>query len=819
MANVTYTVVAGDTLISIAKKYNTTVTAIANLNHIQNVNLIYVGQFLIISGTADAEITNTTNKAIIRHFGLQSNTDRTVFATWIWDKANTENYEVKWYYNTGDGVDFIGSESTVDDRQSIYNAPENAEYVRFVVKPMSKTYKNKNQDVSYWTANWSTEVKYYFVNNPPQTPPVPSVSIDKFLLEAELDNLGDLNADVIHFQVVKDHYTIFTTSNTTIREGFNYARFTCYVDAGGEYKVRCRTSRGDLYSDWSNFSSSVSTIPSAPSSITVCRASSETSVYLEWGEVSSAKTYELEYTTKKEYFDGSDQTTTVTGIEFTHYEKTGLESGQEYFFRVRAANDQGSSSWSDISSVIIGKAPAAPTTWSSTTTAIVGEPLNLYWIHNSEDESTQRYAQVELYINGAKSVVTINSVDEEDDKKTMHYAIDTSAYSEGVKIQWRVRTAGVTTYYGDWSIQRTVDIYAPPTLVLSVTDLNVDPLESLDMFPFYISGSAGPATQNPIGYHVTVTANEFYETVDNLGNVSVVNPGSEVYSKYFDITSPLVVQMSAGNIDLENNISYTVTCTVSMDSGLTAENSYTFKVAWTDISYEPNAEISIDSETITASIRPYCEDEHARVIEGVTLSVYRREFDGSFTELATGVPNDGCTFITDPHPALDFARYRVVAITDATGAVSYYDIPGYPVGEKAVIIQWNETWSWFDTKNEDDTNQPSWSGSMLKLPYNIDISDDHKTDVSLVEYIGRRHPVSYYGTQVGETSSWNVEIDKSDKETLYALRRLAIWMGDVYVREPSGSGYWASISVSFSQKHCEVTIPVTLRITRVAGGV
>ena len=42
-------------------------------------------------------------------------------------------------------------------------------------------------------------------------------------------------------------------------------------------------------------------------------------------------------------------------------------------------------------------------------------------------------------------------------------------------------------------------------------------------------------------------------------------------------------------------------------------------------------------------------------------------------------------------------------------------------------------------------------------------------------------------------------------------------MGDVYVRQPSGSGYWASIKVSFSQTHCEVTIPVTLDITRVEG--
>ena len=62
-------------------------------------------------------------------------------------------------------------------------------------------------------------------------------------------------------------------------------------------------------------------------------------------------------------------------------------------------------------------------------------------------------------------------------------------------------------------------------------------------------------------------------------------------------------------------------------------------------------------------------------------------------------------------------------------------------------------------------------------------------------------------------------IERNDTETIYALRRLAIWPGDVYVREPSGSGYWAKISVSFDQTHCELTIPVKLDITRVEGGV
>ena len=151
--------------------------------------------------------------------------------------------------------------------------------------------------------------------------------------------------------------------------------------------------------------------------------------------------------------------------------------------------------------------------------------------------------------------------------------------------------------------------------------------------------------------------------------------------------------------------------------------------------------------------------------------------------------------------------------------MSYYDVPGYPVGCKSVIIQWDEDWSNFDVVNEDEMEEPTWSGSLLKLSYNIDVSDNYNPDVSLVKYIGREHPVSYYGTQLGVESTWSVSIDKDDKETLYAIRRLAIWTGDVYVREPSGSGYWANVKVSFSQKHCELTIPITLSVTRVSGGV
>ena len=890
MATTYHIVKKGDLPTSICNKYGITLKQLVSLNNLKKNRygnyLIYVGQKLIISGKSSTTTSSPSttkkksNQAKIVHFGLQSDTDRTVFATWEWTKSNTDKYKVIWYYDTGNGVWFIGSESEVTSKQSIYNAPENADRVKFKVKPISKKHKVNKKEVSYWTAEYSAYKYYDFDDNPPKMPPVPTVVIEKYKLTASLENIDDLNAKEIEFQVVQDNKKTYKSGIVTIKKWA--ASYSCTIEAGHSYTVRARSKRDKKYSGYSDYSSSVETIPNAPASIIYIKALSETSVQLKWEKVSNATGCEIEYTTKKMYFDSSGEVKSLSVNSKEYAEVTGLESGEEYFFRVRAVNEKGKSGWSEVVSIKIGKAPSAPTTWSSTTTAIVGENVILYWVHNSEDGSSQTKAELEINVNGTTQTYEItNPVSEDDKDKTSQYALNTTQYAEGAVIQWRVRTAGITGVYGDWSAQRTIDIYAPATLELNVTKNDGSALDVLESFPFYIKGTAGPTTQTPIGYHVSIIANESYETVDYIGNVKMVNAGDEVYSQYYDISEDLVLEISAHSVDLENGVTYTVNCTVSMNSGLTAEDSMTFEVAWTDEQVTPNAEISVDMETLSAHIRPYCEEypiinykvsynlasnsytrtsevitesiegysvdnaytdhddivymgqlssgenvyfcvvesEIGNLVEGVTLSVYRREFDGSFIEIGNNIINTNNTFVTDPHPSLDYARYRIVAITDSTGAVSYADIPGYFVGEKAVVIQWDEAWSNFDTTNEDEMEAPAWSGSMLKLPYNIDVSDSNSSDVTLVEYIGRRHPVSYYGTQVGSTSTWNVDIDKKDKETLYALRRLAVWMGDVYVREPSGSGYWANISVSFSQTHRELVAPVSLSITRVDGGV
>lgn len=886
------TVERGDTLTQIAVDYAggyDKYKQLAAINNISNPDLIYIGQVIrLTKESSSTYVKGYTygNSVAIYQFGALSTDDSKLFITWRWKKYDTDYFRVFWTYTTDGDIWLVGSDAkvTYDDdllyatQISTYDIPAGARQVQVKIKPVAKS-DDSDESVS-WFASWSI-TKSWTVSTPLDSPDTPDVTIEKFKLTATLDNIEIAGATHIEFQVIKDNATsAYSTKRISIVTGRASHAFN--IDAGGQYKVHCRaySSHDGVYSAWSPYSDNKGTIPSSPETITEIKALSSTSVYLSWPAVTSSTGYTVEYTTKKIYFDSSNEVKEMSvGEGVTQAAITGLSSGDEYFFRVKATNAEGSSGWSEIRSVVIGKAPAAPTTWSSTTTAVVGEPVTLYWVHNAEDGSTQTFAELQLYIGDSLEEYTLkytpNENEEENENKTNQWVLDTLDYADGTSVKWRVRTAGITKAYGDWSVQRTVDIYAPATLQLDMTDNEGNTLSTLTSYPFYIKGLAGPKTQAPIGYHVSIKSNEIYETIDNIGNTKSVNKGDELYSRYFDISEPLTLEMDPSAIDLENSRSYTLVCTVSMNSGLSVTESHDFTVAWTEEQYIPNAEITVDKDTMTATIRPYCEDvklvyyqvtldtgvytkttteldsvwgepianaststgervysgatadgeevyycmvEERTEVEGVLLSVYRREFDGSFTELATGLDSTKATAITDPHPALDYARYRIVATTSSTGTVGYYDPPGHPMDCKAVVIQWDEAWSSFETSQDEVPEQPSWSGSMLMIPYNIDVSESNSSDVSLIEYIGRSHPVTYYGTQLGVTATWNMEIPKYDKETLYGLRRLSRWLGDVYVREPSGSGYWASVNVSFSQKHCEVTIPVTLTVSQVEGG-
>lgn len=730
--------------------------------------------------------------------------------------ANTlDHYNVHWYYATGNGVYFDGGSSDVTLKNATYSIPSNATKVKCTVKPVSKTYTSNNKEVSYWTGT-AVSVEYLTNTLPPSKLSAPAVQLDKFTLKASLDNIEDALCDQVEFEVYKGDkkFTSGTQSVVTAR-----VSYSCSIDAGYKYRVRCRAvnlyDNTKVYGEWSPYSNELETIPTTVTNVK-CEVQSDKSVRVSWTGTETAESYIIEYTTNKLYFDSSSEVSSIT-VTNTYAYISGLEQGEEWYFRVKASNGQGDSGWSEIVYKIIGTKPEPPTTWSLTSSAIIGDKIVLYWVHNSEDGSKQTEANIELIINEEANIITVNTESEDKDEldKVYSYEVNLEDYADGAEILWRVRTRGITFEYSDWSIQRTINVYAPPTVQLSLNNgSNV-----LQEFPLNVSLVAGPNSQNALSYHISITAEDTYITQDQIGNDVTVNAGSEVYSKVFASTSnTFQYDITPAEITLENNQFYNVEVTAVMNSGLTATTTSNFGVEWAETTYEPNAVVYIDEETLCAYIKPFCLDNDSVLVSNVVLAVYRREFDGTFTAIAEEIDNDGSVTITDPHPSLDYARYRIVARNIGTSVNSYVDLPGLPVGEPSIVIQWDEKWTQFDYSGEDEVVTPPWTGSMLKLPYNVDVTENFGLDTSLVEYIGRKSPVSYYGTQQGIGMTLNTEFPRDDKETLYTLRRLATWDGDVYIREPSGNGYNANITVSMSNKHKETTIPVSFNVTRVEGG-
>lgn len=201
----------------------------------------------------------------------------------------------------------------------------------------------------------------------------------------------------------------------------------------------------------------------------------------------------------------------------------------------------------------------------------------------------------------------------------------------------------------------------------------------------------------------------------------------------------------------------------------------------------------------------------------VTLAVYRKNDDGTFVKIDDNIPNNENLFITDPHPNLAGAEYRIVATDTVSGVMTYYDPPPIDMHCTDIILQWDEDYG--NRPNNGDTRDiiPNL-GNIIRLPYNVDVSESANIDNEMVKYVGRKDPVSYYGTHTGYTANWNTEIPKYDKETIKMLRKLQVFPGDVYVREPNGTGYWAHVTVTFPINHCALTVSVSISVTRVEGG-
>lgn len=761
---------------------------------------------------------------------------------------NTKSFKVHWYYATGDGKWFDGGGSEVTIKNTTYSPPDNAISIRFDIKPVSTTYTEEVKTVTgnretttrvtrnYWTGSLvSKTMNVVGVNTPDAPTSAPTVEIDQYKIKVSVENIEDPKCDAVDFYFQRG------SMRKVIRAKVSAARAVLQTTgiAGGSYNIRCRyvniiSSKKEIASEWSPWSYDNATAPGRLTKLLALKAASKTSVYIKWKKIATATGYDIEYSDHKEYFEGSGPVSSVTvdaANNFVYITGLGSEgsNGARYFFRFRVKNDAGVSDWTTgTHTVVLGTKPAAPTVWQNYSALGIGDKLHIYWIQNSEDGSDMTKAEMvmETTSKGVTNNKTISLTPyiSKDEEKNSVYTIDTSTFKSDTTIRWKIRTAGITGVFGDWSEVHTVKIYVKPTVTVGIKGQTASDISE---FPIEIAIKGRPNDQTLLGCNISIVSKNRYTTTDEYGDIKVVRAGESIFSRYYSPKTKngddeefshnyISLSLDAYDLDLETNKDYTLTCVASFNSGLTATATYNLHTNFIkSAEFTDMSTVSINRENISAIIRPSCVNSENQMPSNVLFSVYRREFDGSFTLIRDGIENENIT-IQDLHPALDVARYRIVTINTDTGKTSYEDI-STEVLETSIIIQWKDQWSEFYT-NSDATDEPVASSSMLRLPYDINISDNYSPDVELIEYTGRTHPVSYYGTQIGHSATWNVDILRDDKETLYQLRRLANWMDNVYVREPSGSGYWANVTVSFSQTHCELTIPVTLTVTRVEGG-
>lgn len=814
----------------------------------------------------------------IWYMGPAAGTDRSMVAQWNWKyTTTTDHYQVIWEYwlpvenSPKKGVWIIGSDTKTSDGTakncySAYTVPSNGTKVKVSVLPVSMSYekneatatttqeenkklwekvKDKAESVianfipktvttenKYWVANWGTHKEFIIgQDSPPAKPDVPSVSFSAQTMKLTF-SYTNLASTITQVQF---RLTIGGSSLAGRHTEYNWlnvvdghAEYVVSIAAGKSYYAsgRVRNSK-TLASEWSDMSELIETPPAAPTAfanaVTV-RIQSTLSAKLTWNPVNGATSYDVEYATDPNYFDGGGPTQ-IESTEYTQLTLTSIASGYHYYFRLRAVNDIGNSPWipkNKYRDLIIGEKPEAPTTWSSTTKGIVGENVILYFTHNTKDGSYMEEGTIEWWVNGTKqpNIVIPKSADPVIyENNTKSYTLSTIGLSPASHIEWSAKTKGALNTYSDSSGKRTIDIYAQPTLDSAVLDASGTQISEIVQYPFNVYLEASPAEQTPITYHISIISNSSYDILDSSGRRTFINEGQEIYSRNFDSTDhDILVNFSPSDITLSKQASYTIRAMVAMNSGLSASSApIDIDTNLGDVTFLPNATIGINRASLTASIAPYALDENDEYPPDVKLSVYRMEVDGKLTEIATDIDNNFGVYVTDPHPSFDYARYRIVGKDMVTGEVQYYDSVGVPVLEPGILIQWDEEYRDQVTTLDAQTD-PTWAGDAVRILYNVSISDSNTVDVENVQYIGREHPVSYYGTQLGFVSTWQADIPKTDTETLSAIRRLAVWMGNAYVRESSGTGYWAHVKVSYTRSYNDLVIPVTFSITRVEGG-
>lgn len=756
-----------------------------------------------------------------------------------------DKYEYRWVYRImtikGKGFDtprIYTSWSTTTARQLEWTVPDGATAVHLQVRPKSKTYKHYKSASSDKSSelDWiSSDIAESDVCNTgafhnPERPEIQSASVgsDGVTVTVKLSS-GDSYAEGFEAQLLRDK-TVDASGQASLKtDSFTYdksASIPLTGRPGCRYKVRARITNliGEL-SSWSVYPDEVVMRPAAAPT-PKASALADGTCTVSWDAIAGADGYEVAYGDSPRSLDASGDYSVKKDIAGTAYTFRDLDPGKAWYFWVRGTNESGDGAWSaSPASVILGLPPTAPTAMAEEYVVVRGEPARAMWVHNSVDGSAQSKARVMVRRGSAGSFSAVNVAG---DRSLLD--IDTGGVPDGQCVEFYVNTWGVLTgadFMSPPSETRSVRVWERPSAAISAPSL-------VESFPMEFSVTVTASVQVPVFAAVAIRARNAHIVTGADGESRAVAAGDTVWSaQYSNPQNPLAVSLSAGDIDLVSGQTYDISVTCAMSSGLSCSASSSFECSLADSDYAVYADLEqwgeygceITPRALVPFDPPPDEPETAEgwvsdpvLADGVTLSIYRRDGRGNLEALMTGIPNDGTWSLVDNHASRLRWRYRVVAVNESTGAVSFSDISALPeenVG--GLVISWggDATASRQTVDGEDAGDEPT-PDVVLTLPWDVTPSEDAEPDAEYVAYIGDSDPTGYWGTQLGRSARWETRIPRDDTDTLDKLRALAVLCGEVYAREPLGDGYWCGVRVSMTAPAHEGEITVTIDATPTA---
>lgn len=771
-------------------------------------------------------------------------------------------FSVRWrYWDTTNNRWILGAEDHVNPASKVdgwyvdtITKPDMPRYlqIEFYVQPIAKNHsvtraymengqqKTVTVTLPYFKVGTGGPGKYFedYTSVMPSTPPTPSAELrpDGTAL-VEWNEVED--SVVTHLSLVTEVYGS-GSSETARAANPQLTSWSMPAWPGGtraRYALRAWNLQNSgntslvAQSEWSEWADWQ---PADCSGLSV-RCTSATAAQVTFScQGDSGDSYEIYYSDVRSDLDDPDASSTVRHVSTPagsyrkgtySYSVGDLADGKPWWFRARAVNAQGKGGWSNVASCTVGAAPQAPTLMDTAPAYPVGPGVAVGWVHNATDGSEQTGAQVAVAVN--QGTATVHDVAGAAD----NYTIATGSLSDGDAVTWSVRTKGATGEYGPWAAA-TFSVYTAPTCAVSAAMTDLPPLTLAVTMP----GWSAAAAQQPARFEIWVTSDSAYIATRRDGSTYPVAAGEAVWSATSFAGDPEVSQGSGastathevGAVDFPfvSGQDYTVHGIVATNMGLvSAEATCAFacRMSASDLS-APIAFATI-GEGRSAVVYPVCLDDEGDVRDDVELSVYRI-LPGELVPIVEGLTVSGVfdggpdagestaagypLAVTDPHPTFGEATYRVAALDPSTGAVATHDV-SCPMPFDDIYIQWRG-----QPVGVGKSGDVTFAERSVSLPENVKIDEGHAKDKGLVEAIGRKAPLAYYGSQLGETGGWSCVVPyATGSEEMSLLRELAKEMAPVYVREPSGVGYWAHVDVGFKYGYDTALVDVSISVTRV----